>query len=142
MAFIGNTPNLGGSRASQIETLDGSTLAFTVSSGYSIGYVEVFLNGIKIVSGTDYTATDGSTVTLTEPAISGDTVEIVTYIPGQMMHPGATGGAGNHVFFESDTNITADYTLTAGKNAMTAGPVTVNSGVTVTVPSGARWVIV
>lgn len=55
---------------------------------------------------------------------------------------GATGGAGNAAFYENDTNVTADYTITSGKNAMTAGPVTVNSGVTVTVPSGSVWTIV
>jgi len=44
--------------------------------------------------------------------------------------------------FESDTTIFADYEITSGKNALTAGPVTINSGVTVTVPTGARWVIV
>jgi hypothetical protein len=46
------------------------------------------------------------------------------------------------VFVETDQTITTSYTLTAGKNAMTAGPVTVASGATVTVPSGAAWVIV
>ena len=55
---------------------------------------------------------------------------------------GATGGASDKVFVETDQTITTSYTLTAGKNAMTAGPVTVASGATVTVPSGAAWVIV
>lgn len=55
---------------------------------------------------------------------------------------GATGGAGNAAFYENDTTITADYTITTGKNAMTAGPVTINNGVTVTVPNGSVWTIV
>lgn len=55
---------------------------------------------------------------------------------------GATGGAGNAAFYENDTTITANYTITTGKNAMTAGPVTINNGVTVTVPSGSVWTIV
>jgi hypothetical protein len=55
---------------------------------------------------------------------------------------GATGAAGDKVFVETDQTITTSYTLTAGKNAMTAGPVTVASGATVTIPSGAAWVIV
>jgi hypothetical protein len=55
---------------------------------------------------------------------------------------GATGGAGNAAFYENDTTITADYTITTGKNAMSAGPITVNSGVTVTIPSGSCWTIV
>jgi hypothetical protein len=55
---------------------------------------------------------------------------------------GATGAPGNGVFVETDQTVTGDYTLTAGKNAMTAGPITINTGVTVTVPTGATWTIV
>lgn len=55
---------------------------------------------------------------------------------------GATGGGSDKVFFENDQTVTTNYTITAGKNAMSAGPITINSGVTVTVPSGSNWVIV
>jgi hypothetical protein len=34
-----------------------------------------------------------------------------------------------------------DYTITSGKNAMSVGPITVEAGVVVTIPSGSRWVI-
>ena len=54
---------------------------------------------------------------------------------------GATGGGNDEVFFESDTNVTTDYTITSGKNAHTVSPV-INSGVTVTVPSGSLLVII
>lgn len=54
---------------------------------------------------------------------------------------GATGAGGDEVFVENTTIVTTDYTLTTGKNASSVGPITVNSGVTVTVPSGARWVV-
>jgi hypothetical protein len=55
---------------------------------------------------------------------------------------GATGAVGNEVFYENDQSVTADYTITTGRNAMSAGPVTINSGVTVTVPNGSEWSIV
>ena len=55
---------------------------------------------------------------------------------------GATGGGYNAVFHENDQTVTDDYTLSTGKNAVSAGPITVNSGVTVTVPSGQTWTIV
>ena len=55
---------------------------------------------------------------------------------------GATGGVGNAAFYENDVTVTADYTITTNKNAMTAGPITINSGVTVTVPSGSVWTVV
>jgi hypothetical protein len=55
---------------------------------------------------------------------------------------GATGGGADMVFLENGQTITTNYTLTTSKNAVSAGPVTVNAGITVTVPSGASWVIV
>ena len=55
---------------------------------------------------------------------------------------GATGGGSDDVFYENGQTVTANYTLTTNKNAVTAGPVTVNSGVTVTIPSGSSWVVV
>lgn len=55
---------------------------------------------------------------------------------------GAKGGGTDKVFFENDVTITTDYTITTNKNAVTAGPITVNSGVTVTVPTGSVWTIV
>ena len=53
---------------------------------------------------------------------------------------GATGGGTDEVFFESDQAVTTNYTLTSNKHAHTVSP-TINSGATVTVPSGAILVI-
>ncbi len=55
---------------------------------------------------------------------------------------GATGGGSDDVFYENGQTVTTNYTLTTSKNAVSAGPITINSGVTVTVPSGQSWVIV
>jgi hypothetical protein len=55
---------------------------------------------------------------------------------------GATGGGSDQVFFENGQTITTDYTVIATKNAMSAGPITINSGVTVTVNDGGNWVVV
>ena len=55
---------------------------------------------------------------------------------------GATGGSSDDIFYENGQTVTSNYSLTAGKNAMSAGPISINSGVTVTVPSGASWVVV
>lgn len=54
---------------------------------------------------------------------------------------GATGGGSDAIFIENGQTITTNYTITANKNAMTTGKVTINTGVTVTIPSGSRWVI-
>lgn len=55
---------------------------------------------------------------------------------------GATGAGGDEVFIENSKTVTANYTITAGKNAMSAGPITINDGVTVTIPDGSVWTIV
>ena len=55
---------------------------------------------------------------------------------------GATGAGSDDVFYENGQTVTGNYTITTNKNAITAGPVTVNSGVTVTIPSGSSWVVV
>lgn len=52
------------------------------------------------------------------------------------------GGGTNRVFFENDIVMTDNYTITSGKNAMSAGPITVNPGVTLTVPAGSTYTIV
>jgi len=52
------------------------------------------------------------------------------------------GGGTNRVFFENDIAMTDNYTITSGKNAMSAGPITVNSGVVLTIPAGSVYTIV
>jgi len=55
---------------------------------------------------------------------------------------GATGGGSNQVFVLNDQIVTVDYTIPTGKNASSAGPITIDTGVTVTVPTDSTWVIV
>ena len=55
---------------------------------------------------------------------------------------GATGGGGDQWAVEMDNTITSSYTISTGKNVISAGPLTINSGAVVTVPSGSSWVIV
>ena len=59
---------------------------------------------------------------------------------GEIGGGGSTGGGTDKVFVETDQNVTTSYTLTANKHAHTVSP-TINSGATVTVPSGAILVI-
>ena len=55
---------------------------------------------------------------------------------------GASGGGSDAVFYENGQTVTSDYTITSSTNAMSAGPITINSGITVTIPSGSTWTIV
>ena len=54
---------------------------------------------------------------------------------------GATGGGGDEVFQENSLIVTTNYTITTGKNAMSVGPITINSGISVTVGADQRWVV-
>jgi len=52
------------------------------------------------------------------------------------------GASTNQVFYENDNSVDVNYSVTSGKNAMSAGPIEIKSGITVTVPSGSFWTIV
>ena len=56
-----------------------ATTDFTMTSGYVVGYVDCYLNGSRLIYGTDFTASNGSTVGLTSFAQSGDGVDLVAY---------------------------------------------------------------
>ena len=66
--------------ARQKYTSSGVTTDFTFSSGYTVGYIDAYLNGVKLIGGgTDYTAADGSTVSLTVAATDSDNLELIAY---------------------------------------------------------------
>jgi len=55
---------------------------------------------------------------------------------------GATGGGTDAIFWNNDQTVTTNYSIPASKNSGTFGPISINSGVTVTVPSGSTWTVV
>jgi hypothetical protein len=55
---------------------------------------------------------------------------------------GAGGGGTDKIFYKNDQTVNTSYTVVTGENAMSAGPITIANGVTVTVQNGARWVVV
>ena len=89
------------------------------------------------------TVADARISTLTASKLSG----ALPAIDGSNLtglQAGATGGnsGGNAVFWENEQTVTHDYAISSGKNAGSFGPITINSGVTVTVASGRTWTIV
>lgn len=72
----------------------------------------------------------------------GTSSQWVQAVGGSAGVGGATGGSTDKVFYENDRTITSNYTITAGKNAMTAGPITIEDGIVVTVPDGSVWTVV
>jgi len=119
-------------------TGDGTTVTYTVTSGTNVNNVIVTENGIVQTPTTDYTIS-GPTLTFTTAPASEQLIQIRELFSGIIA---AVGGNNDRVFFETDQVITADYEISDGKNAMTVGPVIVNDGITVTVPTGSRWIIV
>ena len=113
-------------------TEDTDTGFFRVSSG-QIGIVA---NGTKIAQ---FPASTGSSGQL----LSTNGTGVLSYVDPPAS---ATGGGSDKVFYENSTTVTADYTIGttfgATANAMSAGPVTINSGVTITVPSGSTYTVV
>lgn len=65
--------------ARQTFSPSGITTDFTFASGYSIGYIDAYLNGARLVEGQDFTATDGSVISLTSSATGGDIIELIAY---------------------------------------------------------------
>jgi hypothetical protein len=86
------------------------------------------------VTGNAATATNGvvTTGSYADPAW-------ITSLSGDKLVGGA---AKRGVFYENANVLTQDYTISTGYNAMSAGPITINSGVTATVPSGSAWAVV
>lgn len=63
----------------QVYTPSGIQTSFTVTDGYLSGYLDVYRNGIRLVDGSDFTASNGTTFSLTTPATGGDVVDIIAY---------------------------------------------------------------
>jgi len=63
----------------QIFSPTGVTTDFTFASGYTVGYLDLYLNGARLIEGPDYAATDGATISLISPASNGDVLEGVAY---------------------------------------------------------------
>jgi hypothetical protein len=80
------------------------------------------------------------TPTAPTAAVNTSTTQIAT--TAFVSTKGPTGGGTNAMFYENDQTMTANYTVSATKNAMSTGPITINSGVTLTVSSGARYVVI
>lgn len=134
---------------------NGTTSAIQTDSGTDILIVKeadgtlTVPNLLLVNSKTSLAIPSGTTAERDTPATEGNIRYNTTldryegYKNGQWsaLGGGAVGGADDEVFFENGKIVTANYTITAGKNAMSAGPVQVLTGASVTVPTGSTWTI-
>jgi len=111
-------------------------------------YMDVYQNGVLLKSGTDYTATTGTTVVLVSSASANDVVEMVVYDVFDVADGYTKAQAdtrypflGNNSIIRTNGNsISADITISSSTNGLSAGPITVGSTSTVTVAG--YWSIV
>lgn len=131
----------------------GSAIAtWTLTSGGS-GYTDGSYTGIALTGGSGNDAVVNITVAGGIVTVVSFTASGHDYVSGDALSSNALGSgtgfkitvntvtAQNNTFFENENAITTDYKVRSNHNAMTIGTVTVNSGVSVTVPSGSRWVV-
>ena len=146
--------NLAGGAASQIpyQTAAGATGfigngtsgQILQSNGASVPTWVTFTGGATIV---DDTTTNATRYPLFAAATSGTLSTSYTSSTKYQYNPntGALAApvvqATNGLFVNSNT-VSVSYSIPSGSNAVSAGPITVNSGITVTTPSGSRWVVV
>ena len=92
-----------------------------------------------------YTAS-GTTLARTVVLSSSNSGSAVNFSAGTkdvfVTYPSERAVIGGQGYVENSATVAVSSTITAGNNAMSAGPVTINSSITVTVPSGSRWVVV
>ena len=122
--------------------------AFTAGEVLTAVNVQGYLMDQSIMVFADTTARDAAITSPTSGMFAYLTgTSILTYYNGSAWGEfssgaGATGGGTDEVFVENDIAVTTNYTITTSKNAMTAGPIAVNAGVTITIPSGSVWTVV
>lgn len=83
-------------------TATASQTTFTVA--YTVGYVDVWLNGVKLIGdGTDYTATNGTSIVLTTGATLNDEVQVIAWNPTSILAVNYDGGKADSVYLPSQT---------------------------------------
>ena len=111
-------------------TNNSDTRTFGVSNAGTVNVT----GDIKMSSGKNI----NSSGIITAASFSGDGSSLSNLPAGAPV-----GGAStNTVFFENDKEVAVNYQITSTKNAMSAGPLQINAGIAVTVPSGSSWTIV
>jgi len=119
-------------------------LIFTVPS-YQIGYINVYRNGVRL-GDADFTATTGTSVTLTDAADAGDLISVESFRIGSTT-TSLTNEAqwidtqSTHVIQYNAQTVTQDVTIGSNANAFSAGPIEIQAGTAVTIDNGGVWII-
>jgi hypothetical protein len=151
--YIGNAPVPQATQTRQTFVATSGQTSFA-TAGYTAGFVDVYMNGVRLVDGTDFTATNGSDVVLTSGAATGDIIDVLMFTAvdlatavGGGRYKGERGtlgpaAAAGDIFRVNEQTLNANVTIDASENASATGPLAVASGVTITVTSGGNLSIV
>jgi len=127
--------SMGGSKITSLATPTTATDA--ASKGYVDGIVVTEANiASNAVTTAKILNANVTTAKIADGAITAAKIDPAAKIGG------ATGAGTDRTFYENDQSVNTNYTISTNKNAMSAGPITVASGVSVTVPNGSTWTIV
>ena len=153
MAYIGKAPNQGvrsryvyQATAGQTSFSGSDESSLTLSYSDSM-YMDVYQNGVLLKAGTDYTATTGTSVILVQAASLNDVVEMVVYDSFTIADSYTKSEADTRYPFKGNNSIirlngqsiTADITIDADENGVSAGPITQDNA---TVTVNGYWSIV
>ena len=151
--YIGPAPVPQSTQTRQTFTATSGQTSFA-TAGYTAGFVDVYMNGVRLVDGTDFAATNGSDVVLTSGAATGDIIDVLMFTAvdlatavGGGRYKGERGtlgpaAAAGDIFRVNEQTLNANVTIDADENASATGPLAVASGVTLTVTSGGNLSIV
>ena len=135
----------GGNKNSALGRLAG----YNITSGDNntfIGYKASGTGTNDITTGSNNTLigyeAQATSATVSNEITLGNTSITKFRIPGISLEASASAVTQGGVFYENNTTVSANYTITNGRNAMAAGPITIASGVVVTVGSGETLTIV
>jgi hypothetical protein len=111
--YIGNIPVPQALRNYDVFTATSGQTVFNVKS-YDPSFIDVYQNGVKLIDGDDYTATDGNTVVLASGATLNDIVEVIsftTFYPADVVSASAGGTFFGAVSFDADVTVSGDLTI-------------------------------
>lgn len=142
MAYIGSSPEFQQFTAgTDYFNGDGSTVNFTLSRSINgVNDIEVTVNNVQQKPLDAYTV-NGNVLTISEAPSSGTNNVYVRYLSSQITND-YRPAAKKDMFYENSKLLSESYSITPGKNAMSAGPVDLGTGVTVDIPTGSVWTIV
>ena len=152
--YAGTTGRLLKNFTTGVAYLSSGSEAYVTAIGQITAKYSFTLDSADTTGWTLNSATAGNSVTFKPPSSGGNNTYIWPAGPGSSGYALTTngtgtlswtavgGGGGASTILESKQTISSNYTLTAGYNAISVGPVTISSGVSVTIPSGAKWLVV